>query len=378
MDSPDPVLPAELLGEVISHLTNPDLHAAALSSRQLHHFAARTLYTTIVLPRSSTHIFQIALLVDTLFRSPYHARLVTVLDLDWHPEPHDSDDSDCDSDDSENVKSANGFNAPLHRRPAECTSLRTLRIRGPPPLLDLLTALRLIELSPLIETFALLTPRAPLHTTSPLRNNFHSLRTVELANDSAPLEAVLKFRSAMAGTGLAIHTIVVHHTPVVPVPGTAAAGGFGVGGLVSLLRRIARLRSMRCVRILDKTAVGWIGFAIEASVRIPHVRNVVLAECDIARKMDLTQAETLRRLVVDIGEVFPYIEELELVCEEGELGHDHALLKDEVERARVFDEMKPLILDRAPRSLRKLIVCEHLVVRRASAEDDFVICDDVS
>ena len=53
---------------------------------------------------------------------------------------------------------------------------------------------------------------------------------------------------------------------------------------------------------------------------------------------------------METGDVLPSIEELELVYE-GEPGHDHAVLRGDVESAGMFDEMKALMVNRASLSL---------------------------
>lgn len=73
--------------------------------------------------------------------------------------------------------------------------------------------------------------------------------------------------------------------------------------------------------------------------------------------------ETLWRLARDTGDVLLHIEELELVCEEGDRSHDHGVLRNEVGRARMFNEIKALMVNQALRSLLEATVCEYLVLR---------------
>jgi len=161
---------------------------------------------------------------------------------------------------------------------------------------------------------------------------------------------------------LATDAVVVHRTSKSLVYGTAAEG-FSLGELASLFRRTGRLHAMRCSQTLDKEAVGWIGSqAVEARVRIQRVRQVVLARCGSARKMDLMQVETLRRLASGAEEVFLYAEKLGLVCEAGDHRRDHAVLRNEVDRARMFEEMKQLMVKRGSRLLLEVTVCEQLVL----------------
>jgi len=353
-------LPTELIDKIMALLSRHALAQVALENQMLHRMAVWRIYSDINLDKR-TSARRVVRLLTTLFTRPGLARLVTRLKLDW-------DIRDLDSTDSSPF---------LSTSPAECASLRHLYITGPSALVHIDTMLRLIEQSP-IEILAYMDPCEPVEPDPPLQSSFSTLRRIDSVSWPT-LQAVFQFRFAVAGANLNVNTLVLRRRPVEKFPNN---------DVFVTLDWAKQIPSVRTVMLLDPAICSELGYDVGP---VAQVSRVVLADCMItSRMLSNTRARSLTWLMRNTETSFPNVVELELVCENGQRGInadddgdeidfeanlektcDHSNLKKENEKDRVFVQMQQLMLDKAPRSLRKITVCRELIVFRTTSTSSF-------